>query len=36
MKPKISIAACRRAMEITGGSIPLMIQGKPDRSWSSV
>ena len=29
MKPKISIGACRRAVEIAGGSLPLMIQGEP-------
>ena len=29
MPPKISIGACRRAIEIAGGSLPLMIQGEP-------
>ena len=28
MKPKISIGACRRAIEIAGGSLPLMIRGE--------
>ena len=31
MKPKISIGACRRAIEIAGGSLPLRIQGEPVR-----
>ena len=31
MKPKISIGACRRAIEIVGGSLPLRIQGEPVR-----
>ena len=29
MPPKISIGACRRAIEIAGGSLPLMIRGEP-------
>ena len=29
MPPKISIGACRRAIAIAGGSLPLMIQGEP-------
>ena len=29
MPPKISIGACRRAIEIVGGSLPLMIRGEP-------
>ena len=28
MKPKISIGACRRAIWIAGGGIPLMIRGE--------
>ena len=28
MPPKISIGACRRAIEIAGGSLPLMIRGE--------
>ena len=31
MKPNISIGACRRAIEIAGGSLPLMIRGEPVR-----
>ena len=31
MKPKISIGACRRAISIAGGSLPLMIRGEPVR-----
>ena len=31
MKPTISIGACRRAIEIAGGSLPLRIQGEPVR-----
>ena len=31
MKPKISIGACRRAIEIADGSLPLRIQGEPVR-----
>ena len=29
MPPKISIGACRRAIEIVGDSLPLMIHGEP-------
>ena len=29
MTPTISIGACRRAIDIAGGSLPLMIQGEP-------
>ena len=28
MQPKISIGACRRAIEIAGGSLPLRIRGE--------